>query len=184
MTTRARILAVDDNEDTLEIIRTTLEDEYDVLTLSDPLDLTEMIDLFQPDLLILDIMMPRVTGFQLTEMLHRSKDTQEIPIILLSAKNSPRDIRHGYKMGASLYLTKPFMPDRLLKNVKTQFEVAPTTGRQKKLSLQDLKKQLMVQKGQRMGEVKLASSAIKDAGFATLEQIRAHKREHEKKHQG
>lgn len=180
MTARLRVLAVDDNEDTLEIIRATLEDEYDVLTLSDPLDLTEMIEAFQPDLLILDIMMPRVTGFQLTEMLHRSKDTQDIPIILLSAKNTPRDIRHGYKMGASLYLTKPFMPDRLLKNVQTQFEVSPPAGRPKKLTIENLKKQLMVQQGQRMGEVKLATTAVKGT-VVPLEQLRAQKREHDKK---
>lgn len=125
MDNRPRILAVDDHEDMLEIIRMALEDHYDVITLSNPMDLYEILDVFEPDLLILDIMMPRITGYQLLEILKKNQGTRELPVIILSAKSTPADLKHGYKLGAAMYLTKPFTPDRLLKNVETQFKVSP-----------------------------------------------------------
>jgi len=180
MAPKPRVIAIDDNEDTLEIIRTALVDDYDVLTLSDPLDMTEMIELFEPDLAILDIMMPRVSGFQLTEMLHRSKKTQDMPVILLSAKNSPRDIKHGYRMGAALYLTKPFMPDRLLKNVKTQFEMTPPSERPKRLNLLQMRREIMTEQGKRMGEIQLATRDS-STEVPSLDKLRALHREHQQK---
>lgn len=167
---RHRILAIDDNTDTLELIRMTLEDEFDVLTLSDPMDAFELVELFEPDLLVLDVMMPKLTGFQLVEMLHRSPAARELPVIILSAKNSTRDIKHGYKLGASLYLTKPFQPDRLMKNVKTQFEMNPPAPGPKGHVLHDVRMQLMKKPCFKEGRAVLAGSAGESVDLEKREQ--------------
>jgi len=157
---RHRILAVDDTEDTLELIRMTLQDEYDVLTLSNPMDIYELIDMFEPDLLILDVMMPKITGFQLVEMLQKNPNTKTLPVIMLSAKDSARDIKHGYKLGASLYLTKPFQPERLLKNVKTQFEIHPPTPRGKILTMDQIRVQLQMKASFKQGFAQISTTLL------------------------
>lgn len=139
---RHRVLAVDDHEDILELVRMTLDPQYDVVTLSSAVELYELLDMFEPDLLILDIMMPRITGYQLVEILRKSPATRDLPIIILSARSAASDIKHGYRLGATLYLTKPFQPDRLLKNVKTQFEYNPPGGKKKSLGIADFGAQI------------------------------------------
>ncbi|CAN5313488.1 hypothetical protein BH09SUM1_BH09SUM1_21030 [soil metagenome] len=155
---RQRILAVDDHEDILELIRMTLEPTYDIVTLTSPVDIFELMDLFEPDLLILDVMMPRVTGFQLIELMRRSPSTKELPIIVLSAKSSAGEIKHGYKLGATMYLTKPFQPDRLLKNVETQFKVHPPPRRKKTNEANTILMQLQEKQCFKKGMVKLGTS--------------------------
>ena len=173
MAQRYRILAVDDNEDTLELIRLTLQEDYDVLTLSNPMDIYELLEVFEPDLLILDVMMPRITGFQLVEMLQKSNTTRNLPIIILSAKNSAREIKHGYKLGASLYLTKPFQPERLAKNVRTQFEVHPPASHTKSLALMQVVAQLHLKASYRQGYAKLASGVLNENVEEEQKQIQA-----------
>ncbi|MDK2971258.1 MAG: hypothetical protein PWP23_1013 [Candidatus Sumerlaeota bacterium] len=157
---RPRILALDDNDDTLELIRLALVDEYDVLTLTNPMDTYELIDMFEPDLLIVDVMMPKITGFQLVEMLRRSPRTRDLPVIILSAKDTARDIKHGYKMGASLYLTKPFDPERLVRNVKTQFEVHPPSKERRKMNMQQVHMHLQMRATTQGSAARLASKNI------------------------
>ncbi len=163
---RRRILAVDDSQDLLELVRLALEDDYDVLTLSDPMEVMEMIALFEPDLLILDVMMPKISGFQLAEMLQRSPRTRELPIIILSAKDTTRDIKHGYRVGASLYLTKPFEPQRLLQNVQAQLQINGTEPAPKANSLEAINGRLqgttIYQKGiVRIGSINLVQGNLK-----------------------
>jgi DNA-binding response OmpR family regulator len=163
---RRRILAVDDSQDLLELVRLALEDDYDVLTLSDPMEVMEMIALFEPDLLILDVMMPKISGFQLAEMLQRNPRTRELPIIILSAKDTTRDIKHGYRVGASLYLTKPFEPQRLLQNVQAQLQINGTEPAPKTHNLEAISGRLqgttIYQKGVvRIGSVNLVQGNLK-----------------------
>jgi DNA-binding response OmpR family regulator len=139
---RRRILVLDDQEETIELVYLTLQEHYDVLGLCDPLHLYEVINVFEPDLLILDIMMPHVTGFQILEMLRRNPDSKALPVMILSAKSSPGTIKHGYRLGATLYLTKPFQPSRLLKNIQTQFEVHQPVSDRKSLEGNALTHQL------------------------------------------
>jgi len=169
MSVRHRVLAVDDNQDTLELIRISLQDDYDVLTLANPMDIFEMIELFQPDLLVLDVMMPKITGFQLVEMLNRPVAGRNLPIIILSAKDSARDIKHGYKLGASLYLTKPFQPERLLKNVKMQFEAHPPSPGSKKLGFAELRVNLEQMPAHKHGNAQLGTSREEEQRAARRE---------------
>lgn len=117
-TDRYRVLAIDDDRDILELITITLAPMFEVLTLADSVDALEIIDIFEPDIVIVDIMMPKVTGYQIIELMRQSPKHQNTVVIVLSAKDTSRDIKYGYKLGANLYLTKPFQPDRLLKNVQ------------------------------------------------------------------
>lgn len=160
MPVRYRVLAVDDSSDTLELIRLALSEEYDVLTLSSPLEIYECIELFEPDLLILDIMMPKITGFQLLELLKKNVRTKDLPIIVLSAKDNIREIKHGYKLGAALYLTKPFQPDRLLKNTETQFRMHPPESRPKALTMEQVQIQVEMRQSAKTGQIVVSSSLL------------------------
>lgn len=160
MQTRYRILAVDDNPDTLELISLTLSEWYDVLVLANPIAIYDLIELFEPDLLILDIMMPKITGFQLIELLRKNPRTREIPIVILSAKDNAREIKYGYKLGASLYLTKPFEPERLIKNIETQFRIHPPPPRPKTLTLNQVQIQMEIKFGFQSGQMAISSHLL------------------------
>lgn len=155
---RHRVMAVDDNRDSLEVVRIALEDHHDVLTLTDPIDTLELVDLFEPDLLIIDIMMPKVTGFQLVEVLQNNVATRDLPLVILSAKDSMRDMKHGYSLGASLYLTKPFDPQRLLQSVEAQFRVHPPRPEAKKMVLAELVPELGRRRAFQQGLATFSSS--------------------------
>ncbi len=157
---RWRILAIDDNEDTLEVIRVTLSEEYDVLTLKDPVEVYEIINIFEPDLLILDIMMPKITGFQVLDLLQKNPTYKDLPVIILSAKNATREIKYGYKLGARLYLTKPFDPGRLLKNVSLLFEHTPPKRSPKHFTLRQVLIQIHLKKISQTGGYSLASALL------------------------
>ena len=157
---RWRILAIDDHEDTLEVICVTLSEEYDVLTLKDPMEVYEIINIFEPDLLILDIMMPKITGFQVLDLLQKNPAYKDLPVIILSAKNATREIKYGYKLGARLYLTKPFDPDRLLKNVNLLFEHTPPQRRPKKSNLRQVLVQIHLKKIYQSGDFSLTSALL------------------------
>lgn len=155
-TSPLRILAVDDHEDILEVVRLTLGRKYDVLTLSSPMEVYELIDLFEPDLLIMDVMMPRINGYQLLEILQRNPRTKGLPVIMFSAKSGPTEIKHGYKLGAALYLTKPIEPERLLKNVDMHFEQNPPASLKKTAPLNIVNAQLRLRPVYRNGHAKLS----------------------------
>lgn len=161
-TGKLRILSVDDNDDVLELIRTTLQEQYDVMTLSNPVDLYEIMDLFEPDLLILDIMMPRITGYQLIEILRKNPNTKDLPIMVLSARAQQSEIKHGYRLGATLYLPKPFQPDRLVRNIETQFRMHPPANRTKALTLEQLQDQIEQKPAYRKGMVHLTGVSPRD----------------------
>ncbi len=121
---RWRILVVDDNEDTCDLIRLTLDESFDVLTVTNPLDVPQALDIFGPDLILLDVMMPKVSGFQLADYLKKNTRYSSIPIVFLSAKGAVKDQKYGYSLGAAMYLTKPFEPSRLIKNINVLLDGA------------------------------------------------------------
>ncbi len=117
-TARFRVLAVDDDPDILDLIKMSLEGSYDVIALKDPSQALDFLEYIEPDVAVLDIMMPRVTGYHIVEEMRANPRLAGVQVIFLSAKNSPHDIRYGYKTGANYYLTKPFMPDRLHRTIE------------------------------------------------------------------
>lgn len=123
MKNKQTILIVDDIKENIDILVELLKD-FDLVT---ALDGQTAIDIaFQEeniDLVLLDIMMPRVDGFEVCKRLKENPKTANIPIIFLSAKNKSEDIQKGFEIGGVDYITKPFNPNELLSRVGTHLEL-------------------------------------------------------------
>jgi CheY-like chemotaxis protein len=110
-----RILACDDDPLILRLLQVNLEiEDYDVLLAHDGQEACEVAEREHPDLILLDIMMPRMDGLQACKRLKETPELKDIPIVFLSAKAQQEDIDEGLALGASDYLTKPFEPDQLI----------------------------------------------------------------------
>lgn len=114
-TSKKKILAVDDDLDTLDIIRIKLEGAgYAVDTATDGHAALHKIKMDVPDLLILDIMLPKLSGFKVARILKFDSVLKTLPIIILTARTQAKDRTLGKQVGAEEYVTKPFDPDSLL----------------------------------------------------------------------
>ena len=112
------ILIVDDEPHIRLLIEQALEDLEDqgiaVQMASNGAEALEMITLTRPTLVFLDIMMPKMNGFDVCDTIKNELDMQDTHVILLTAKGQEFDRQHGLAVGADMYLTKPFDPDHLL----------------------------------------------------------------------
>jgi DNA-binding response OmpR family regulator len=114
-----RILICDDDPVILRLLQVNLELEgYEVLLAHDGEEAYDVATNESPDLVILDIMMPRMDGYQAVQALKGDAKTSAIPVVFLSAKAQQSDIDRGLRHGVSDYLTKPFDPGELLEIVK------------------------------------------------------------------
>ncbi len=106
---KSTIMVVDDDPDLVTLIRAILEQkEFNVLCAYDGPQALADLEKQKPDLILLDIMMPEMDGFEVLRRLKAATETSSIPVILLSALNQLKDISTGYEMGADHYITKPF----------------------------------------------------------------------------
>ncbi|MDA3928162.1 MAG: response regulator, partial [Prolixibacteraceae bacterium] len=118
------ILIVDDNKKNLQVLGNILhEQKYKVAMAIDGNSALKLTPKLQPDLIILDIMMPGMDGFEVCSILKNQESTKSIPIIFLTAKVDLDDIVRGFKLGGSDYVTKPFKKEELLARVNTQIEL-------------------------------------------------------------
>ena len=123
----ARVLVVDDESDITTILALALRRAgYQVSTAGDGLQALEVIAQELPDLVILDVMMPRLDGFDTLQRLRESAPTAAIPVILLTARAQGADRIKGLERGADDYVTKPFEPSELV--VRVQAMLARTTS--------------------------------------------------------
>jgi DNA-binding response OmpR family regulator len=114
----AKVLLVDDDPVILKLLQVNFEMEgYDVITAADGQDGIDKCRSERPDIVLCDIMMPRMDGLEVTRTLKSDAEMCSIPIILLSAKAQAGDIETGMQAGADEYLTKPFDPLELLDRV-------------------------------------------------------------------
>lgn len=114
-----RILVVDDERHIVRLIQINLERSgYEVITAFDGQEALQKMDEIWPDLIISDVMMPKMDGFELRRRLSTDPMTSGIPFIFLSARAQDMDLYSGLKSGALAYLTKPFNPVALLECVK------------------------------------------------------------------
>ncbi|MFQ6055215.1 MAG: response regulator, partial [Methanosarcinales archaeon] len=117
--TRTKILVVDDELDTLIPLRMALEAEnYAVVEAQDGLEALEKVYSENPDLILLDIMLPRMDGYEVCQKLKADEKTNFIPIIMLTAKGEIQDKIEGIDIGADDYVTKPFNLDELKARIK------------------------------------------------------------------
>jgi DNA-binding response OmpR family regulator len=113
------VLAADDDEDILELIVFRLERSgYTVLQARDGAEALELARRSRPDLAVLDVMMPKLDGFELTRRLREDESTSKMPIILLTARTQEADVERGFDAGADDYLRKPFSPQELRSRVQ------------------------------------------------------------------
>ncbi|MEO8376295.1 MAG: response regulator [Candidatus Sumerlaeota bacterium] len=117
MSRRPRILAVDDENDILLIVRTSLKDEYDVDTAASGAEALQKIEDNPPDLVILDMMMPEMDGIEVLEEIRRMTQTAMTPVIFLTGVSDKAKIREALDKGTQYYITKPFNYNELLSKV-------------------------------------------------------------------
>jgi DNA-binding response OmpR family regulator len=115
---KGRILVVDDEIYIVHILDFSLGMEgYEVLTALDGEQALEKARAEHPDLIVLDIMMPKLDGYETCKLLKAGDDTKDIPVILLSAKGRNVDQKVGFEAGADDYITKPFSPRKLVERI-------------------------------------------------------------------
>ena len=106
---KRKILIVDDEEFILNLLRNGLtENGFDVITAPDGFEGILSVEDHKPDMVISDIMMPRLTGLDFLKALKNNKETRNIPVILISARDEVEIVQKGLSMGAVDYITKPF----------------------------------------------------------------------------
>lgn len=132
------ILVIDDAMDDLQLFGKLMEPlNVDMSFANSARKALDILESFTPDLIVLDIIMPGIDGFELCERMNNNESTKDIPIIFLSAKDNVEDIAKGFTLGARDYITKPFMKEELVARVLTQLEI-----RAKEKKLRELNKNL------------------------------------------
>lgn len=111
-----RVLVVDDDQSIQRVLVQTLELEgYEVVTASDGVEALETLAGELPDVVILDVMMPKLDGLDVLKRMRAQERTQTVPVILLTARSSQEDIWEGWQSGVDYYMTKPFDVEELLR---------------------------------------------------------------------
>jgi len=110
---RPTVLAVDDAPDILVLVSMALEHVFDVRCAGDGLEALELVAEAPPDLIVLDVMMPRMSGYEVCEKLREDPATAGIPVLFLSARSEVDQVKAGFKAGGDDYLPKPFDPEVL-----------------------------------------------------------------------
>lgn len=124
-----KILAVDDERHIVRLVEVNLQRAgYEVVTAYDGREALEKVQSENPDLVVLDVMMPYMDGFEVLKNLKADPATAEIPVIMLTAKAQDADVFKGWQSGVDCYLTKPFNPMELLTFVKRIFDSLGNSG--------------------------------------------------------
>ena len=113
------VLVADDDDDVLALVVRRLErDGYKVITARDGAEALRLAQENVPDLAVLDVMMPQLTGYEVTQQLRQAPATERIPVILLTARVQEADVSRGFSAGADDYIKKPFSPQELRSRVQ------------------------------------------------------------------
>ncbi|MFC1852396.1 response regulator transcription factor [candidate division CSSED10-310 bacterium] len=113
------VLVVEDDKNIQELLRLAMYNEgYEVIIVNNGFEALAYLEKQQPDLLITDIMMPELDGIKLMKALQFREETKDIPLIIVSAKDSVPDILKGLESGARFYFTKPLKINELLAHIK------------------------------------------------------------------
>jgi two-component system alkaline phosphatase synthesis response regulator PhoP len=109
-----KVLVVDDDPNIFELVQLyVVADDVEVLQALDAYTGLDLVSRQDPDVILLDIMMPGMDGLEMCRILRNSLDKADTPVVILSAKAKPEDIEAGYEAGADHYVTKPFEPEDL-----------------------------------------------------------------------
>lgn len=133
---RHRILIIDDDRDICTMLKMALSKEYEVVTAYDGFAGLQKIQGCEPDLVMLDVKMPKVNGHQLCEAIKHSRKTRTIRVIFITGYGSTEDEFAAFKEGADLYIRKPFDIDRIVQEIEGL--LAPVPPSEKTLSYHDI----------------------------------------------
>ena len=124
------ILVVDDNQQNLELIQAYMEDlECETAAARDGIEALEMVAQRKPDLILLDVMMPRMSGFEVCRRLKNNPETGDIPVIMVTALNEFGDIERGIDSGTDDFVSKPINRLELLTRIKTMLKLKHLSDR-------------------------------------------------------
>jgi two-component system alkaline phosphatase synthesis response regulator PhoP len=113
-----KILVAEDERDIRELITFTLKySGFEVVTADNGEDALALANDAMPDLLLLDVRMPRLTGFEVCERIKQRAETRHLPVVFLSAKGQEAEIQQGQALGAADYILKPFSPQDLVERI-------------------------------------------------------------------
>jgi len=122
---RPLVLVADDDEDIVQLVVLRLgRSGYDVVSATDGESAVELAMARCPDLVVIDVAMPRLDGLEITRILRARDETASIPILLLTARTRDIDVELGLAAGADDYVTKPFSPELLAQRVAALLEIA------------------------------------------------------------
>lgn len=114
----AIILVADDERDIRQLVKFTLEyNNHEVLMAKNGEDALELLYKHKPDLVLLDVRMPRLNGYEVCRTIKKDPNYQTIPVLFLSAKGQDAEVQEGLATGADGYIVKPFSPDQLIEYI-------------------------------------------------------------------
>lgn len=115
---KKKVVIVDDDREIVELLSLALKPKgYKIITAFDGVEGVEQVQKQKPDLILLDVNLPRISGWQVQEILGSNPATASIPVILLTVKGMVRDVEEGLSRGAKGYFTKPFDIERVIKKI-------------------------------------------------------------------
>ena len=133
MTGTSKILIADDNLQNCELLDAYLADEYEIAMAHDGRDTLNKVSEFQPDLILLDIMMPKLSGYEVCKQLRAAEATRNIPVLMVTALAEMGDIERAVQAGADDFLTKPVNRLELTTRVKSLLRVRHLTNQRDRL---------------------------------------------------
>ena len=146
----SRVLIADDNEQNRELLDAYLADEnYEILMANDGQETMDAIEANQPDLILLDIMMPRMSGYEVCEKIKSDQEKQNIPVLMVTALNEMGDIEKAVKAGCDDFLTKPVNQLELKTRVRSLLRVRHLANERDRLLayLEEMEQQVLQMKG-------------------------------------
>jgi putative two-component system response regulator len=161
------ILIVDDQPTNIQVLgKRLLIENYSIMAAMNGKTALEMAEEKKPDLILLDIMMPEMSGFEVCEILKNNPKTQSIPIIFLTAKNDPDDIVKGFNLGAVDFVSKPFNYAELLSRIRTHTQLKLLKDNLE-LAVADRTKKLH----NALNELKLIHNQLRGAHYETVKRL-------------
>jgi len=115
---RKKIVAVDDNPENLNALKNTLKESYMVYPNPSAQDMFELLEHVRPDLILLDVEMPGMNGYEAIKKLKSDDKYREIPVIFLTSMNDEQSEKEGLQLGAADYIHKPFVSPVLFERIK------------------------------------------------------------------
>jgi len=123
VTYKPKILIVDDTPTNLHILEEILEENFSISIAQSGMQAIELAEKFKPDLILLDVNMPGLDGFQTCEQLKSQNSTRSIPVIFITARTEPEDVIRGFNEGGVDYITKPFNHREVVARVQTHLKI-------------------------------------------------------------